>query len=145
MQSAPRIVVDSNVFVRGVISPVGSAGAVLAAWRHNQVTLLMAPRLLAEYSEVLRRPALRARHQKSDAELSDLFMEVLTSSEVVTPVSALPINARDPDDDLLLAIAIGGTADYLVTGDDDLLALQDDPTLGSLRIITARDFLTRLP
>ena len=141
MPSTPRIVIDSNVFVSGVISPAGQAGALLAAWRHDRVTLLMAPLLLAEYSEVLRRPALRTRHRKTDAELSHLFMEVLASAEVVIPFSPLPLNARDPE---LLAIALGGNADYLVTGDDDLLTITSHPALGSLKIVTAQAFLTML-
>jgi len=50
---------------------------------------------------------------------------------------------RDPKDIHLLA-ALGGDADYLITGDADLLVLAGDPTLGPLRIITARAFLDDL-
>ena len=144
MHIKPRIVVDSNVFVSGVISPAGIPGAILAAWRRDRVTLLIAPLLLAEYGEVLRRPALRARHHKSDAALSDLFMEVLTSAQAVTPLSPLPLASRDPDDDVLLAIALGGGAHYLVTSDDDLLSLRDHEALGSLRIVTPQELIALL-
>ncbi|HEX5501645.1 MAG TPA: hypothetical protein VFW96_03425 [Thermomicrobiales bacterium] len=45
---------------------------------------------------------------------------------------------------MVLAAALGGSADYRVTGDDDLLALAGDPRLGALRIVTVRAFLDLL-
>ena len=57
------------------------------------------------------------------------------------PEKNLPIHSRDPKDDFLLSAALGGNADYLITGDEDLLILKDNPSLGKLRIITIKDFL----
>lgn len=45
---------------------------------------------------------------------------------------------------MILAAALGGGADYVVTGDADLLVLNGDPRLGNLRIVTAGDFLALL-
>jgi len=56
----------------------------------------------------------------------------------------LPVEVRDPKDEMILASALGGKADYLVTGDDDILVLQDDARLGKLQIVTARAFLNLL-
>lgn len=147
MHDKPRIVLDSNVFVSAVLSPTGRPGAILAAWRRQQVTLLIAPLLLAEYSEVLHRPALRARHRQSDTTLSALFMEVLLSAEAVMPLAlvSLPLSSRDPDDDLLLAIALAGNAQYLVTGDDDLLSLRGHEALGTVQIVTPQELCILLP
>jgi predicted nucleic acid-binding protein len=50
-------------------------------------------------------------------------------------------SVRDPDDELLLRVAIGGEADYLVTGDNDLLVLAANEVRGALQIVTPRDFL----
>ena len=60
------------------------------------------------------------------------------------PRDALPIHCRDPKDDPVLACALGGHADYIVTGDADLLELAGHPDLGALRILTPRVFLTLL-
>jgi predicted nucleic acid-binding protein len=51
---------------------------------------------------------------------------------------------RDPNDEKVLAAALGNRAGYLVTGDEDLLALRDDPRIKGLRIVTAREFLETL-
>jgi putative PIN family toxin of toxin-antitoxin system len=57
--------------------------------------------------------------------------------EFVQPV-ALPTRVcRDPDDDIVLATALAGRADYIVTGDDDLLALKSHH---GIRILSPRQF-----
>jgi predicted nucleic acid-binding protein len=64
--------------------------------------------------------------------------------EAVKARSSLPIDVRDEKDERVLEAALGGRADYLVTGDNDLLVLAGDPRLGALRIVTARAFLELL-
>jgi len=59
----------------------------------------------------------------------------------VSPRAPFPIHSRDSHDDSFLAVALGGNAEYLITGDDDLLVLQGDPRLGMLRVVTAREYL----
>lgn len=144
MSQIPRVVLDANVFVSAVINQYGAPRRILDAWKQQQLALLVAPMLLAEVGEVLRRPRIRAYHKLSDGELSDLFTHVLATAEVVAPLSPIPLTARDPDDNTFLAVALGGHATYLVTGDDDLLSLQGHEALGSLQIVAARDFLDRL-
>ena len=63
---------------------------------------------------------------------------------MVSPLAPLPIHSRDSHDDKFLAVALGGNAEYLITGDDDLLVLQGDPRLGTLQIVTAREYLQLL-
>jgi predicted nucleic acid-binding protein len=62
----------------------------------------------------------------------------------VTPRRRLPVHIRDPKDERVLAAALGGRADYLVTGDDDLLVLNGDPRIRTLKIVTVREFLDLL-
>lgn len=86
---------------------------------------------------VTRYPKIRARLAPALAgrlinELRDLAIPVTN----LPPVAISP----DPDDDYLLAIAVAGAADFLITGDKrDLLALR---TFRSTRILTVRNFLT---
>lgn len=56
------------------------------------------------------------------------------------PIEAVPVTVRDTKDIHLRAAALGGNADYLITGDDDLLVLNGDPALGRLRIVTVRTY-----
>jgi len=68
-------------------------------------------------------------------------LDQIATAEHVTPVGALPVVVRDPKDEKLLACALHGRADYLVSGDRDLLELDGNLALGMLRILTARDFV----
>ena len=70
-------------------------------------------------------------------------MEILRAVGEPIPRITQPIPAltRDPKDDYLIAYALVGGADFLVTGDADLLVLKQ---IDSLKIVTAREFLARL-
>lgn len=96
---------------------------------------------MSEVGQVLRRPHIQARHRLSDTRLSAFLLRVLTSSEVVTPLTDLPLTSRDPKDDMFLAVALGGAAEYLVSQDDDLLSLRDASELGTLQILTPAELL----
>ena len=65
-------------------------------------------------------------------------------SQRVALTSALPVAVRDVKDEMILAPAVEGAANYLVTGDDDLLTLNGTSALGTLRIVPVRDFLAIL-
>ncbi len=62
----------------------------------------------------------------------------------IEPTSTLPVPVRDPKDEHILASGLGGNADYLITGDEDLLVLRYDKRLGTLRIVTVTEFLPLL-
>ena len=62
-------------------------------------------------------------------------------SEVVDIPDELPRVVRDPQDDYLIACALAGEADFILSGDKDLLVLK---TVGKTQIVTARNFLEHL-
>lgn len=71
-------------------------------------------------------------------ELVNLLAEVVMN-DILSPTTLITV--RDAKDQHLLSAAFSNRADCLVSGDDDLLALRDDPRLGDLRIVTAAEFL----
>jgi predicted nucleic acid-binding protein len=81
-----------------------------------------------------------------DGDHAQAFLENLAVAAdfvKVLPLDALPIHSRDAKDDILLACAVAGHCDYLITGDEDLLILNGRPELGKLKIIKAAEFLRR--
>lgn len=73
---------------------------------------------------------------------ASLFLQLLALDAAWIDHEIDPIlRSRDPNDDPLLSAALNGRADYLVSGDLDLLELASDPRLGGLRILTPRAFL----
>ena len=139
-----RAVVDTNIFVSRLISRRGSPHQLREALRAGAFVLISSGDLVRELQRVLNRPALRTRYSIADADVDDLLELVRRHSVLVTPSEPLPITSRDSKDDKFLAAAFGGNVDYLVTGDEDLLALRDHPALGTLKIVTVSEFLALL-
>jgi predicted nucleic acid-binding protein len=62
-------------------------------------------------------------------------------SEVAEPLESVPPICRVPDDDWVIACAVAGNADVIVSGDRDLLALEQ---VGKVSILTAAQFFALL-
>ncbi|MGH2853527.1 MAG: putative toxin-antitoxin system toxin component, PIN family [Solirubrobacteraceae bacterium] len=113
----PRAVLDTNVIVSG-LGWGGSSAAILDAVSDGQLVLVMSEPLIDELRRVLAYPKL-AKVIDGGAQLADL---VAASSVVVAPTRTLAV-VRDESDNRVLEAAVEGAADYIVSGDADLLVL----------------------
>ncbi len=94
-----------------------------------------------ELLAVLSWEKFRTKYGVTPADRRRLADRLDRSARFVQPVEPYPVAVRDPTDEAILATAIIGSADYLVTGDADLQVLAGDTRLGSLQIVTPRSFL----
>lgn len=103
----------------------------------ERLELVTSPELIAEFLDVVSRPAKQSLFDPMDAaEIANL----LRRTTVVAPQTV--VNAcRDPNDDFLLALAQTSRADVLVTRDEDLLAMR---SFGPTEIIHVAEFLRRV-
>lgn len=135
-----RAVVDTNLLVSYLIShrpPIAKVIDVHLA--RGDFTLLTAPVLLEELTRVLEYPRL---HRYYGAETRVRFVALIAGlSEIVDLPEKVPRICRDPDDDWVIACAVAGEADVIVSGDRDLLDLEQ---VSDISILSARDFLARL-
>ncbi len=117
----PRVVFDTNIFVRALINPKGiNARLVQSLDRYLVITSLA---ILEEVVEVLSQPNLLG--SKAIAWLdADRAIELLRRAPLVTPTITVTV-CRDPDDDKFLEAAVTAKADYLVTGDKDLREIDE--------------------
>jgi putative PIN family toxin of toxin-antitoxin system len=102
-------------------------GRIIAAWRHGSVEVLLSAYILDELRRAL--PRLAQRHGLTPAEIDDLVDILSIQAEIIEPLQATEPALRDAKDQpvlgtLLAALGSSG-ADYLITGDKDLLALAD--------------------
>lgn len=134
-----RVVVDTNVLISGLFGIKNSLSSqILKAIRAQKVILVTSPVILAEVGEVINRDRIVKLTKMNAPERAD-FMDKLTQRSDVTPGNQLPEPVgRDIKDDKFLACAIEAKADYLITGDGDLLILK---AYGGIKIITPRQFL----
>ena len=133
----PHCIIDTNVVLSYVLfrrPPITEC--VDHIWRNGVV--LYSDALLREYSDVLFRPKFDrlGRHLERLKYLSLL----LSGGQRVEPTDTPPL-CRDPKDDMLLALAQAGEADFLITGDRDLLDLG---AIGGTRILSPADFVALL-
>ena len=140
MAAKPRVVLDTNVFVSGLISPSGSPAAILRALRSGRFMLLSSPSVNEEIIEVLNHPHIRDRYGLGDR-IFDVSFLLWEPAELVIHLPEVKV-CSDPEDDKFLATAVGGKADYLVTGDvGDLLHLRE---YKGVAIVSPREFISRL-
>lgn len=130
-----RVVLDTNVLISAVLSPLGKPFACLE-WVLDNATLIVSRELLDELETRIARPKFS---KYVDEPRRRAFVADLSLSGVQVELSGRVTVCRDPDDNKLLETAIAGRADCLVTGDQDLLAL--NPFHG-IPILTPARFLT---
>jgi putative PIN family toxin of toxin-antitoxin system len=139
-----RVVVDTNLIVSGLILARGQPHELIRAIRRGAFRLVLSDPLYAEYDDVLNRPMLARKYGLAATDVAEFLFLARTLGHRVEPREPLPVHVRDPKDDMVLAAALGGGADYVVSGDQDLLVLDSAPELGALRVVTARAFLAML-
>lgn len=120
--AAMRVVLDTNVLVSGLAYPTSIPGRILSAWRQGGVSLVLSRYILDEMVRVL--PRL-SRISMTAGEIRDLADSFLFLAEIVEPSGELDEELRDRADQAILGTLRAARADYLITGDKDLLALAE--------------------
>ncbi len=116
-----RLILDTNILLSALLSPVGPPAKLLDAWERRRFTLVACDALIAELRDVAARPFFRARLRASAAEL--LAAGLRDFSFFCRDLPSGPV-APDPKDSYLLALAEVSCAEFLVTGDKQLLSLR---------------------
>jgi len=134
-----RVLLDAILFVSYLLGPgrKGPVGAIVRAGVLGRFTLLVPAGLLEEIvGRVEGKTYLAERIRTEDMEeLLDILREV---GEMLPEISEpIPAVVRDPKDDYLVAHAVLAGADYLLTGDRDLLVLS---RIDNLRIVSPKWF-----
>ena len=131
-----RAVLDTNVFVSAALSknPSSPTREVLDRWKRGEFVLLICTPLAEEIAEKL-------MDHSVDAEKVDVLVETLASwaEWIEVPPTKIEALLSDPDDNVIVACAVEGGANYLVTYDPHFVSLQGD--YRGVKIVKAIPFL----
>ena len=141
MQSADlRLVLDTNTALSGLLW-LGSPSRLIDAARHDRVQLVTSEVLLAELHGVILRRKFGKQLARRTFHAQERFQTYRDMALISTPARIAPAITRDFDDDHVLAAALGGQADLIVSGDAHLLDLKR--YLG-IPIVTASEAVARI-
>ncbi len=120
-----KAVLDTQILLRGAASATPSVTSrIYTAWDAGRFILLLSEPILTEIEDVLSRPEVISKLRMTPIEAGALIELVRRRSTRVTPAVAMT-QSRDPDDNKFLDCAVAGSADYIVSGDADLLSLRE--------------------
>lgn len=137
------VVLDTNVLVAFYLgdNPNSAPKRIIWLWRNlRKLQLLVSDQTVDEYLEIFARLNISERQIKS-------FIERIEKRLTVTKFSLgkIPTESRDVDDNLMLATALAGKADFLITSDKDLLHISGaDKKKFKFRIVTPVEFLNAI-
>lgn len=137
-----RVVLDTNVLVSGLFGVKDSPSSkILQAFRNQKFILVASPTILKELADVINRERIIKITKMTQRERID-FINMLIKRSDLTEGKQLSKNvSRDIKDDKFLACGIEGKADYIVSGDDDLLDLEE---FEGIKIVSPKEFIALL-
>ena len=113
------------------MNPAGIWGDVLR--RVAEYTPLVSPPIADELLRIVTQPRLAKRFGVlGQAQAVEHALQIIASSEVVEP-TATPRVCRDPKDDMIFACAAASGADYIVSEDEDVLAIAENEGARTIR------------
>ena len=125
-----KVVIDTNVFISGIFFG-GNPLKVLRLWQRRKIELVISPELEAEIIRKL-------KAFDASEELLTNWKGIIEENSIRILPKVNPKLSRDPKDNFLLAAALAAKADYLITGDKDLLVLRK---IGSTKILKPAQFI----
>lgn len=136
-----RVVLGANVFLSGIPrlrDQDSPPRRVLGAWLAGEIDVVISEHIIEEVSRNFRKPYFAALLEDTDA--LEIWEGIRLVAEVVDlpPETVVPQLASHPEDNYVLATALEGHADYLVTGDRQLRKLV---AVGAVKIVSPAELL----
>ena len=134
-----RVVLDTNVLISALITTGTPPGGLYRAWLRGDIELVTSAAQIAEIADVISRPRLQ---KILDADEAIAIVENIGSRATILDNPPAVNLSPDPGDNPILAAAIAGHADLIVSGDKKhMLALAE---VEGIPIVTAREALQRI-
>ncbi|MBU0573133.1 MAG: putative toxin-antitoxin system toxin component, PIN family [Candidatus Margulisbacteria bacterium] len=129
-----RAVLDTNVFISALKK--GKLRKILDLWMEDRFDVLVSDKIIKEVFEVLKRP----KFNFSSLDIEELGTLIFERARIFNSEETIRI-CDDPDDNKFIECAVAGKANFIVSGDKDLLRIQE---YQEIRIIAPSDFIKEL-
>jgi len=130
-----RVVLDTNIIISSALG--GALVFILEKWDEGKFTVIVTTDVVSEYFAVLNRPKFGLKQETIDRIIHYIYQ----FSEFVVLEEQIRFIGDDPKDDKFLEAAIAGKVDFIVSGENHLLAIKE---FRSIPIISGREFLEQL-
>jgi len=120
-----RVVLDTNILMSGLMLPDSIPGRILQAWRNAHFDLVLSEPMLKEITRVLNYPKIQKRLQWDQHQIEQYVLLLRFKTDIVSLEGVDAHVPTDPNDNMVLATLLASQADYLISGDSDLLNLSD--------------------
>ena len=121
-----KVVLDTNALVSGLMYPRTVPGRIISAWREGRFDLVISLEQLTEIGRVLAYPKIRRILNWDDETIRRFLRQLLIRAETVEPDETAGVELRDPTDAPILGSLTAARADWLLTGDGDLISHRED-------------------
>ena len=111
-----RVVLDTNVLVSSAYDDLSASWKIIEACIRGELTAIVSPALRGEYDKILAKTVSIRGHEEQ-------VRMLLSAADIVHPVSVPRVVEDDPEDDKVIAAAVTGRADAVITNDHHLLTL----------------------
>ncbi len=124
-----------RTFLVSAIISDGKSRELLKKGIASQYSIVTSDLILKELVLVLRRPKFKT----SEDEVHRVMLALIRTADIISVQTKIKAVKVDPKDDMIIATAIDGKADMIVTGDNHLLALK---TYRKIKIVTVEEMLS---
>jgi putative PIN family toxin of toxin-antitoxin system len=131
-----RVTLDVNVLASGFPAEAGTPSDLIQRWTNLEYELVLSAHILEGLERTWQKPYYQLRY--SSQRVGDALSLLRTAATIVVPATTVSGVGEDEEDDLVLATALAGNADFLVTGDKHLQSLN---VYRGVMILSPRQFL----
>ncbi len=133
-KAAIKIVLDTNILISSLLFK-GELSGIVDLWKEGRIIPMFSRETFREFKKVLEYPKFSLTRQEINLIIDE---EVLPYFEIIEIIDKVRGVCRDGDDDKFIACAVNASADFIVSGDKDLLDIYE---YKSIRIIGALELL----
>lgn len=133
-----KAVIDTNIFVSGIISPKGPPRKILELARKEAFKVVTSASINHEILEVLHRDYIYQKYGLNEEIIDDIAVFLYEGTLLINDILKLSIIKKDPADNKFISCAIEGEADNIISGDEHLLSLKQ---YKGIQIVDTKSFL----